>query len=610
MMILKNSENPPSEQTWIRPVIHPCQRQLSDIPDTERGSDYIDMLNTVQRHTRCSTAYCLRKKHNSTDLTCRFNFPLELCQQTELKFEEVISRDNNVHYKANILTKRNDARLNNHQQIMLQNWRANCDIQVVIDHYACLEYLAKYAAKGEPRSPLLKQVFNSIVQSADQNSDPHKAIKKVIMKTLGERDYAAQETMHHLLSSKLHSSSFNVVPVSLNGSRRLLTSSLEAATSCTSSSPLDNYANRDQYSNSQQTMNLNFLQFATKYKVVNRKLTELPENSIPRIFPTYSSNPKGPNFALYCKYQLLRIKPWKHTLNDAWGGQDPTDDVFIAQWQEFLQTPYAQDNVPQWFDKLQAVIQCQGEPDSNLDDEERVTREEWMVISDLHTPFVDSNPAGPNVDWLEDRVHYSDQEISEMPSWIKSRKQECNANMQQEYDFVDTSTFSDMQDLAYNIIKNNAEDNSDEKEPLFFIVIGVAGTGKSYLINAIRYLLQRKCMVTATTGKAAFNIRGVTIHSLLKLPVGQKGNRDLTCQSLHRLQESLNGVDYIIIDEYSMLGQVGFGWIDRCCKQATGVFSQVLGGKSLILTGDPGQLPPVADKPLYHAFPSNAIGEQ
>ena len=153
-------------------------------------------------------------------------------------------------------------------------------------------------------------------------------------------------------------------------------------------------------------MNLNFLQFATKYKVVNRKLTELPENSIPRIFPTYSSNPKGPNFALYCKYQLLRIKPWKHTLNDAWGGQDPTDDVFIAQWQEFLQTPYAQDNVPQWFDKLQTVIQCQGEPDSNLDDEERVTREEWMVISDLHTPFVDSNPAGPNVDWLEDRGHY------------------------------------------------------------------------------------------------------------------------------------------------------------------------------------------------------------
>ena len=30
----------------------------------------------------------------------------------------------------------------------------------------------------------------------------------------------------------------------------------------------------------------------------------------------------------------------------------------------------------------------------------------------------------------------------------------------------------------------------------------------------------------------------------------------------------------------------------------------------MILTGDPGQLPPVADKPLYHAKSSNAVGEQ
>ncbi len=41
------------------------------------------------------------------------------------------------------------------------------------------------------------------------------------MKSLGERDYAAQETMHNLFSLKLHSSSFKVIPVSLNGSRRV-----------------------------------------------------------------------------------------------------------------------------------------------------------------------------------------------------------------------------------------------------------------------------------------------------------------------------------------------------------------------------------------------------
>ena len=90
------------------------------------------------------------------------------------------------------------------------------------------------------------------------------------------------------------------------------------------------------------------------------------------------------------------------------------------------------------------------------------------------------------------------------------------------------------------------------------------------------------------------------MHPLLKLPIGSRGNKDLTGQSLFRLQESLNDIECIIIDEYSMMSQVAFGWVDRRCKQATGCNDRVFGGKSLILTGDAGQLPPVADKPLYH----------
>ena len=64
--------------------------------------------------------------------------------------------------------------------------------------------------------------------------------------------------------------------------------------------------------------------------------------------------------------------------------------------------------------------------------------------------------------------------------------------------------------------------------------------------------------------------------------IESRGKKDLARQSLCRLQENLNEVDYIIIDEYSMLGQVAFGWIDKRCKQATGYNNKVLGGKSLI----------------------------
>ena len=51
--------NPPDEDMWIRPEIHPCQRSHHDIPEHDKQSDYVDLLNMVQRHTRCSTSYCL-----------------------------------------------------------------------------------------------------------------------------------------------------------------------------------------------------------------------------------------------------------------------------------------------------------------------------------------------------------------------------------------------------------------------------------------------------------------------------------------------------------------------------------------------------------------------
>ena len=55
--------------------------------------------------------------------------------------------------------------------------------------------------------------------------------------------------------------------------------------------------------------------------------------------------------------------------------------------------------------------------------------------------------------------------------------------------------------------------------PLKMIVSGTAGTGKSYLISAIANLLGNQCILTGTTGMAAFNIGGKTLHSVLHLTI-------------------------------------------------------------------------------------------
>ena len=122
--------------------------------------------------------------------------------------------------------------------------------------------ITKYAAKGEPRSPMLKQAFNSIVQNVDNNSDPQRAIKNIVIRTLGERDYTAQETMHHLLSPKLHNSSFKVVHV------EYVTTQDED--SCTDNSLLDVYDNHQQNDSLQAITNWNFVQFATANKTARK----------------------------------------------------------------------------------------------------------------------------------------------------------------------------------------------------------------------------------------------------------------------------------------------------------------------------------------------------
>ena len=117
-----------------------------------------------------------------------------------------------------------------------------------------------------------------------------------MIKTLGERDFSAQETMHLLLSLKLHSTTFQVLPVNLNGSRHVRMKLKQTNSQCTSDSLLDKYAKRIIFQNDwPQIVKINFAQFVTKYKIVKNKLVQQSENVIPRFFPCYSSNPKGIN---------------------------------------------------------------------------------------------------------------------------------------------------------------------------------------------------------------------------------------------------------------------------------------------------------------------------
>ena len=54
----------------------PCSLASPSIFASNYSADYEELVNFVQRHTKCSESTCLRKK--GTYLQCRYGFPYEL----------------------------------------------------------------------------------------------------------------------------------------------------------------------------------------------------------------------------------------------------------------------------------------------------------------------------------------------------------------------------------------------------------------------------------------------------------------------------------------------------------------------------------------------------
>jgi len=191
-----------------------------------------------------------------------------------------------------------------------------------------------------------------------------------------------------------------------------------------------------------------------------------------------------------------------------------------------------------------------------------------------------------------------------MPAWL-DRQKEIYLNGPNEDSFeINVRSLNEAQRKAFDIVATHL-DTPDKQ--LLMMIVGLAGSGKTFLINNIRALLKEKCTVTAYLGIAAFNVKGKTLHSLLRLPIRGKNMHDLKGPALLQLQKQLSGVRFIIIDEYSVVGQSLLGWIDKRCRQGTGNINEPFGGISVILVGDIAHVPPVGDKVLTHKRPNGEI---
>lgn len=129
---------------------------------------------------------------------------------------------------------------------------------------------------------------------------------------------------------------------------------------------------------------------------------------------------------------------------------------------------------------------------------------------------------------------------------------------------------------------------------------GSAGAGKTFVIHQYLYYLRARQVdvaVTASTGIAATNINGMTIHSWAGIGI----TMEMTDSEINRLKKRnslmtrVKNTQVLIIDEISMLHRKQFDVLNQVLKVLR-ENDKPFGGLQVLVAGDFFQLPPVGEQ--------------
>ena len=716
---------------------------------------------------------------------CRFSFPLPLVgskddySRTHVKIAEYVvgkGEKKRRKYQIEIVPNRNDRWLNSHSRAILEVWKANMDMQLILDPGKVADYMTKYVTKADVQlTKSTERLFKTTLERSvsEGRADPAQyTLKKMMSRLMGERELCQQETAHLILGIPMVQCSHSFVKINLeNEVRRLIIPSpndptvLEAlrqnreaqqelaaaargdgegngtrdevgdgdigddtgtnsvADNATdgaanvgvdgvidggviaggadaadgddaaagntdnASDPepkkatimtvIDAYARRDDpeiwidmptfdsHRQSLETMSLST--FACTFRVLTNR-SQHPNkidvhrrvNYVPVFFPRLTSNPTSPKYNMYCKYALMKYRPWSGAMENAWGGDDASDKEIITEWQDFAMelerdgTPLP-DILRQEIDSFRQhrrEMERAGYADTDgtvvdnvldtdgLDNGEDVDvhdpdDEAWMQLANDYGSQCVSDEVEPDVeavlwdkehDWSKTEYDWGDTDWDEVAArWdatVKAHQRDfkrktvfrsdLNEKQKQAHDwFVQVCN----QELG-----TSSTDGGDMLGRLL-LLLGQGGSGKSHTVNSIITTLTRQygfkeaqfpCF--ATTGKAAAILGGSTLHSWktgFGLPVNQQVFRELKGKTLDKFQNRFKKVKAIIIDEFSMLSATDLHRIDSRLRQARPKCSDMaFGGFPILVLGDHGQLPPVAGSTLWNDSSVNGSADQ
>ena len=86
---------------------------------------------------------------------------------TRVQYTTKVRKDGTKIYTASVEPKRDSdsVRTNNYSLMLLLNWRANCDMRLIICEKSLLRYLLKYVTKPETKSVVLADIISNLLST-------------------------------------------------------------------------------------------------------------------------------------------------------------------------------------------------------------------------------------------------------------------------------------------------------------------------------------------------------------------------------------------------------------------------------------------------------------
>lgn len=565
--------------TYVVPIQgNPCRQRYTDLTQLQKETDLDRLLSAIQRHTRCSDS-CMRRNRRTRRMQCRYGFPIQEEAQSCLRREAGSWK---------FIPRRNDTLLQRHNPFVSQVWRGNTDFSAITSKDAVMRYISKYASKGEYASAAYSDVLRQVVSRNQPDSPAATVVRQLLVSSVAERNYSAQEVMHLLMGWPLYHASrtFVILPVREDWQR------LE--TGANSRSIVNRYPCRE------DTLDdVSLFDYAKKYRIERNSSRLRMKECIVRVIPYLKLTEDDVANEEYYKLQCKLHIPWRNSFENILPDGSSWRDLYLAHLENIDDSDPFEAEFPQQPEEIEFE-----EPEDDI-----IIRDPAMAASRLRPGSQEQDVLGQRVldEAYQWRTMTSEIVVSHgiteegVYEFLRAfRSAPFVSDRAREFLLTEDQMSPEQQAVMEICRRQIASPDECIKR---CIVQGKAGTGKSALIRALCSYLDeqqgaRSYAVLAPTGAAAMNINGSTIHSALRMPTSGS-LMPLTGENIRSFQLQYKDLNTVIIDEYSMIGLRMLHKIHSRLCEIRGISEEPFGGFNVYLFGDLRQLPPVRDLPIY-----------